>query len=383
MEPTAATPSLEDILHGRIAADGPLGFADFMAAALYEPGLGYYARGTRQVGRAGDFFTSVSVGPLFGELLARRFLRHWRDAGNPGRWRIIECGSHDGTLAADVLASLAAIEPRAFEALEYAIPEPLDLLRAAQRETLLGFPETVRFLDDARLLADDPLPGVAFGNEVLDALPCHLVEWRGGRWLECRVANSQDGGFGWELSEISDPALMAALKPIAGDFPDGYRTEVRTCYRDFLKPLAASLTHGLMIWVDYGFARPDYYHPARDSGTLRTFSKHRAGENPLENPGAADISAHVDFTAVAETAANLGGNAMVFRDQGAWLTEVARDWLLAREDRPEPDLLRQFQTLIHPGQLGGRFHVLELSWRPDAVPADPDALARRLFAASP
>ncbi len=354
-----------------------------MAAALYEPGLGYYARGTRQVGRGGDFFTSVSVGPLFGELLARRFLREWRKAGSPRRWRIIECGAHDGTLAADVLAALSTLNACAFRALEYAIPEPLAQLQEAQRKTLHSFPETVRFLPDPLELTTAPLPGIAFGNELLDALPCHIVEWRGGRWLECRVAVSNDDRLTWEVGEIDDPCLTSALAPLGGAFPEGYRSEVRTGYRSFLEPLVRSLQSGLMLWLDYGFARPDYYHPARSSGTLRTFSNHRAGEDPLKTPGETDITAHVDFTAVAEAAASLGGHATEFRNQGAWLTETAREWLLELDGNPQPALLRQFQTLIHPAHLGGSFQILELSWSRGASPQDPAALAHRLFGRAP
>lgn len=379
MGASPATPSFGRILHERVARDGPLGFADFMAAALYDPQHGYYARGTRQVGRAGDFFTSVSVGPLFGTLLARRFLREWQESGRPHRWRIIECGAHDGTLAADVLAEIQVRDTRAFEGLEYTIPEPLPALQAAQRQTLAGFAETVRFLSDAAALGDDPLPGIAFGNELLDALPCHIVEWHQNRWLECRVAATADGGFTWQPGDIRDPLLTAALAPLGSAFPEGYRTEVRTQYAGFLAPLAQALNGGLMVWVDYGFARPDYYHPDRTAGTLRTFSKHRAGENPLAHPGEADITAHVDFTAVAEAAMALGGQPLVFLNQGAWLTNIARDWLLEQEGNPDPQALRQFQTLTHPAHLGRAFHVLELSWRQSPAEHDRTTLDHRLF----
>jgi SAM-dependent MidA family methyltransferase len=368
-------------MRGRIARDGPLRFPDFMAAALYEPGLGYYARGTRQIGRGGDFFTSVSVGPLFGELLARRFLREWREIGAPDRWRIIECGAHDGTLTADVLGALSKLEPKALNALEYVISEPLPVLQAAQRETLRPFPKNVRFIADPAELAADPQPGIAFGNEVLDALPCHLVEWRGEGWLECRVTLAPDGGFAWETGEIRDPPLRSALAPLGRHFPQGYRTEVRTCFRPFLETLARGLQSGLMLWADYGFARPDYYHPDRSAGTLRTFSKHRAGENPLAHPGEADITAHVDFTAVAEAAQSLGGQATGFHHQGTWLTETAREWLLDQEGNPQPSTLRQFQTLTHPAHLGGSFHFLELSWKPSASREISPTLSHRLFGA--
>lgn len=335
-----------------------------MALALYEPTLGYYARELRQVGRGGDFFTSVSVGPLFGELLARRFLREWLEAGSPPRWRILECGAHDGTLAADVLAALSLLHSQAFAACEYAIPEPLPRLQAAQRETLTQFHEKMRFTSDTAALAADPLPGVAFGNELLDALPFHLVEWKSGGWRECRVGISASGECVWETtSEITDPQLLAALNPLRTDFPENYRTEVRTNYQEFLAPLTRCLSSGLLLWADYGFARPDYYLPTRTTGTLRTFSKHRAAEDPLATPGKIDITAHVDFTAVTEAALALGCQPRLFCSQGAWLTEVGREWLLALEGNPDPAALRQFLTLTHPAHLGSRFHLLELSWQ--------------------
>ncbi len=350
-----------------------------MGSALYDPGLGYYARGARQIGRGGDFFTSVSVGPLFGGLLARRFLWEWKTLGCPERWRIIECGAHDGTLAADVLAALSMLDVRALKGLEYVIPEPLPALQEIQRETLRDFLETVRFLQTPAELADDPIPGIAFGNEVLDALPCHLVEWRGDRWRECRVGVSADDRLVWSLGEIDNPQLNSALAPLGQQFPEAYRTEIRTGYPAFLEPLVRSLDAGRMLWIDYGFARTEYYHPQRSAGTLRTFSKHRAGEDPLEFPGETDITAHVDFTAVAEVAAGLGGQATEFRNQGAWLTEIAREWLLEQDGNPQPSLLRQFQTLTHPGHLGGSFHVLELTWKQPANIPNPARLAHHLF----
>lgn len=335
-----------------------------MAAALYEPELGYYARGTRQVGRGGDFFTSVSVGPLFGNLLARRFLREWRELGSPGKWRIIECGAHDGTLAADVLGAVKQLDAAAFAALEYVICEPLARLQAAQRETLGKFGAMVVFAKGPDSLVENPLPGVVFGNELLDALPFHVVEWRCGGWCECLVGLDSMENFTWQTNDaITDPLLLEALAPLGGNFPEGYRTEVRTNFRSFLEPLTRCLSSGLLLWPDYGFARPEYYLPERHQGTLRTFSNHSAGEDPLLTPGEIDITAHVDFTAVAEAARALGCHIRAFRNQGTWLTETGREWLLSLEGAPPTDLLRQFQTLTHPSHLGGSFHLIELAWK--------------------
>lgn len=361
-EGSPATSSLRAILVEKMGQAGSLSFSDFMATALYEPSLGYYARQSRQVGRGGDFFTSVSVGPLFGELLARRFLREWTGSGAPTPWRIIELGAHDGTLAADILTAISRLEPRALETLEYAIPEPLPVLQAAQRFTLREFSRVVRFASSLEELASTPMHGIAFGNELLDALPFQVVEWTGDGWLECRVGLDGPDRFCWKTDRITDQKLLDFLNRLGANFPVGYRTEVRVDLREFLEPLTRCLLSGLVIWPDYGFARPEYYHPDRTAGTLRTFSKHRAAENPLESPGETDITAHVDFTAVTEAALELGFQPALFTSQGTWLTRQARDWLLGQEGNPDVTGLRQFQTLTHPAHLGGCFHVLELSW---------------------
>jgi SAM-dependent MidA family methyltransferase len=340
-----------------------------MATALYHPDAGYYARATHQVGRAGDFFTSVSVGPLFGSLLARRFLREWHELGAPQRWRILECGAHDGTLANDVLTAIRKLEPHAFAALEYAIAEPMPRLHAAQLKTLAPFSNHLNLTRHPETLAANPLPGIVFGNELLDALPFHVVEWHSGEWRECLVTCDPTGHFTWLTDPaIPHPRLAAALAPLGKNFPSGYRTEVRTNFLDFLKPLTRCISTGLMIWPDYGFARPDYYLPERHRGTLRTFSNHRAADDPLATPGEIDITAHVDFTAVAEAAISLGASPRAFRNQGTWLTEVGREWLLSLDGQPHPEMMRQFQTLTHPAQLGANFHVLEISWKKPSAP---------------
>jgi len=387
---TSATPALSALLRDRIAREGPLPFPEFMATALYEPALGYYARETRQVGRGGDFFTSVSVGPLFGQLLARRFLAWWQEAGQPGRWRLIECGAHDGTLAGDILTALQTLSPTAFAALEYRIIEPLPLLAEAQTANLAAFGKTVRILPSPATLTHDPLPGIVFGNELLDALPFHLVEWHDGAWAELCVENTSSemsghspasslSNFKFQISNSPlSPELSAALDSLP--LPTGpYRTEVRTNFTSFLAPLLAALTHGRMIWPDYGFARPEYYLPARNTGTLRTFQRHRAGDDPLDSPGERDITAHVDFTAVAEAAIKLGATPAEFSAQGSWLTRLAEPWLRENEAALTPAQIRQFQTLVHPGHLGAKFHLLELAWN-EAVDPEQTAQAKRRLA---
>ncbi len=381
-----ASPDLSGFLLERIAAGGPLPFHAFMGAALYHPEWGYYGRGGGQVGRRGDFFTSVSAGPLFGRLLARRLLGWWEDEGRPRAWRAIEAGAHDGTLAADILEELRALQPEAFAGLEYAVCEPLPRLRAAQREKLAGFAGKAVVFETPADLARRPLPGLVFGNEVLDALPCHRLVKAADGWRELLVDAAEDGGFRWREGGRIGPGhvlaedLAAALAGRDGEIPPGYRSELRTReeWRGFFSPLLAGLERGLMCWIDYGFAAQEYYHPARTDGTLRAYARHCAVSDPLAEPGRNDLTAHVDFTAAARAAAELGAPPAVFRSQGTWLTELARPALLAMEGAPDPVWLRNFQTLTHPAQLGARFFVLECAWNGTPAASLPAADRHRL-----
>lgn len=342
-----------------IRETGPLGFDRFMAAALYDPAGGYYARGTGQVGRDGDFFTSVSAGPVFGRLLAIHLAACWRDAGRPGRWRILEVGAHDGRLAADILDALPGIDPDADAAAEYAIVEPLDPLAAAQRGRLGHRATVVRHADEL-----SPLPGVLVANEVLDALPCRLVESTGDGWLEIGVGLDDDGAFAFvPIGPADDLALPHR--------PAGYRTEVRTGLAEFIRGFLPALSPARMLWIDYGYERDDYYAEGRREGTLRTFSRHHAGDDPLDAPGSRDISAHVDFTALREAIEACGGEVLRFENQGRFLTETARPWLLSLEGRTDAaKALRNFQTLTHPAHLGARFHLMEAAWPGKHFPHD-------------
>ncbi|MCH7226063.1 class I SAM-dependent methyltransferase [Haloferula sp. A504] len=343
---------MSERLAREIRENGPLGFDRFMAAALYDPQHGYYAGRRGQVGRAGDFFTSVSVGPLFGHLLARHLVAFWEEIGRPERWRILEVGAHEGQLAADILAALPELDATAAGAVEHAIVEPLPSLAAAQRErlgervTIVGAPGDL-----------DPLPGMLIANEVLDALPCHLVESTGDGWIELGVGF--DDGFQWvPLGPAGELAENLPRRPA------GYRTEVRRGLDEFLRGFLPALAPCRMLWIDYGYERDDYYAEGRVEGTLRTFSRHRAGDDPLDAPGSRDISAHVDFTSLREATEASGGEVMRFENQGRFLTKIARPWLLSLEGRTDAARsLRQFQTLTHPGQLGSRFHVMEAAWR--------------------
>ena len=356
----AATPSLRERIIAAISKRGGIPFPEYLEIVLYDPELGYYARTGNQVGRGGDFYTSVSVGSLFGKLLARRFFGWWEANGKPADWRILEIGAHDGTLAADILAEIHLLSPHAWQALEYAVAEPLPRLRNLQQTRLECLASRLRIAGALGEIATHPLPGAAFGNEILDALPFHLVEMAGGAWQELHVIARENGTLAMEPRETS--------LQLGSAFPEGYQTEVRTCFPAFLADVAACLTDGLLLFADYGFAAPEYYDIYRISGTLRTFSSHKAGEDPLAAPGEMDITAHVDFTDLAKAAIAVGYSPTVFNSQGSYLTQLAKPMILGG-GMEDAKTIAQFRTLTHPAHLGARFHIIELE-RSAEIPPD-------------
>ncbi|MGJ8634727.1 MAG: class I SAM-dependent methyltransferase [Luteolibacter sp.] len=357
---------MEEKLKNLIATSGPIPFPAFFQTALYDADHGYYTLGADRLGKSGDFFTSVSVGPLFGTLLAHRFLKYWEDIGSPRQWRVIEIGAHDGKLAADILTTLREISPPAWEALEYTIPEPLLPLRQAQASRLTPLASTLNL--PASLEKLPPLPGIAFGNEILDALPFHLIKMISGKWQELHVHTTPSGDLAFIPLEIAESTpLHSAVETIGTDFPENYLTEVRTSFPAFLNTLTTSLTEeGLLLFLDYGFAAPEYYDTHRSSGTLRTFSNHKAAENPLATPGLIDITAHVDFTTLAHAAAEKGYHPTEFTTQGSYLTHLAKPLILSGALNNQK-AISQFQTLTHPAHLGAKFHAIE--FRKNAIPS--------------
>lgn len=362
----SATPTLRERILAAIAGRGGIPFPDYLRIALYDPELGYYARAGTQVGRRGDFYTSVSVGPLFGRLLARRFLGWWEENGKPAEWRLLEIGAHDGTLAEDILSEIRILSPEAWQGLEYAIPEPLPRLRDLQNSRLESHASRLFIAGGFKSIAAHPLPGVAFGNEILDALPFHLIERSGASWKELHVIAGANGTLALEPRETSID--------LGGAFPDGYRTEIRTNFRDFLGEISSCLTDGLLLFADYGFAAPEYYDVSRSSGTLRTFSSHRAGEDPFSAPGETDITAHVDFTDLAKAAIAVGYFPTTFASQGSHLTNLAKP-LIMGGGLDDPKTIAQFRSLTHPAHLGARFHVIEFERTAEIPPEVAHRLA--------
>ncbi len=366
---------LETGIRDEIAsAGGILPFARFMELALYAPGLGYYEREEPIVGRAGDFYTSVSVGPLLGEMIGFQ-IAIWLEALPAGPLHLIEAGAHTGQLSLDVLGHLRSHHPDLAERVHLCIVEPSLRRQGWQRHTLRDWSGTVSWFTTLEALRQTHprLNGVLYSNELLDAFPVHPVAWnRGlGSWGEQGVG-WEDDRFVWKpLPTPCSPILevLGRLQGLPAELldllPDGFRVELAPAASNWWREAADCIHRGWLVTLDYGLFDPEFLMPHRSAGTLRTYRQHRPGSDPLEQPGLQDITAHIHWDDVRSAGEQSGLVTETLTSQRQWLGGILAATLKAGDRFPEWDgpRVRQFQTLTHPEHLGQAFRVLVQSRR--------------------
>ena len=355
-----------------------------MELALYCPVYGFYEKEKDTVGRAGDFYTNVSVGSLFGELLAFQFAE-WLESevrSQKSEVRIIEAGAHDGQLAKDILSWLQLQRPELFGQIEYWIIEPSARRQEWQQETLKLFAPRVRWFtdfEDLKLNSDkaragtqnSKLSGIIFSNELLDAMPVHRLGWDANQrtWFEWGVAVEGER-FVWakiqrsevrsQKSELDLPSAISHLpSSLLAVLPDGYTIEINPAAENWWCEAASALNRGRLVAIDYGFTAPELFSPARTNGTLRSYCAHHHAENVLANPGEQDITAHVNFAAIQAVGEKAGLKTESLISQPQFLTRIVER--ISKTDPAfewTPSRTRQFQTLTHPEHLGRAFRVL-------------------------
>jgi SAM-dependent MidA family methyltransferase len=339
---------LESIIRQEILSTGSISFARFMELALYCPKIGYYEREPSVIGRKGDFYTSVSAGPLFGELLARKFA-DWLEGFASQPAILIEAGAHDGQLALDILSWLRHFRPEL--KVNYWIVEPSERRRTWQRSKLDIFADNVTWFASLDALPQG-ICGVIFCNELLDAMPVHILHWR-SKWIELRVGLRQNV-LAWETADPASDLGQPVVPPeLARVLPENFQFEVSPARANWWRSLAAKLHQGKLVAIDYGFEEEDLISPQRLHGTVRAYYRHHLSENLLARPGEQDITAHVNFTAIRRASEGQGLRTETFLSQSRFLTDIAvgmPTWT--------PERVRQFQTLTHPEHLGRSFRIL-------------------------
>lgn len=341
------------LIRGDIALQGGwIPFSRFMELALYAPGLGYYSAGARKFGAKGDFVTAPELSPLFGHTLARQVA----DIMAQSTPQVLELGAGSGKLAVDILHEL---EQRDSLPDTYSILEVSADLRERQQtllqQRLPHLVERVRWLDSL----PEQLSGAIIGNEVLDALPVHLVHWADSRILEIGVS-SEGERFVWVERLPESSALLEIAQQIS--VPDDYVSEISLTARGLIGSLCERLHSGALLFIDYGFGAREYYHPQRSSGTLMCHYRHHAHDDPFFLPGLQDITAHVDFTAIAESAIDHGASLLGYTSQAHFLLNCGITDFLSAES---PDNVRdylplstQLQKLTSPAEMGELFKVI-------------------------
>ena len=340
------------------AAGGAMPFARYMEIALYAPALGYYSGGATKFGAAGDFVTAPEFSPLFGQALARQVAQVCA-ASAP---RVLEFGAGSGKLAAGVLLEL---EQLGAPCEHYAILELSGELRVRQRNTVTALAphqaHKVEWLD----ALPDSIEGCVIANEVLDAMPVHLITWRASGTNE-QMVTATPTGFSFTDHPL-DSALRADADEIARDhpLPDGYTSEICPAARAWTGELARRLTRGGALLIDYGFPAAEYYHPQRATGTLKAHYRHHSLDDPFFLPGLCDLTAHVDFTAIALAAQNAGLDVAGYTSQAQFLINCGITGLLERagpnQARTYLPIANQAQRLLSPAEMGELFKVLAVS----------------------
>ncbi len=358
------------LVANRIRQAGPLTVAAYMDLALYAPGVGYYARADQRSGRAGDFYTSVDTGPLFGELLAAQFAEMWRrlqgaEPSPPARVDLVEAAAGNGRLSKDILDAARVRDPAFYAATALHLSERSAGARAAQLATLDGHAARLAWSDEG---LPSHVTGILFANELLDALPVHLVTMTGDGLREIYV-DLEAGALVERVGPPSTPALPAYLDEVGVVLDPGVRAEINLCARTWMRDAASRLDRGFLVLIDYGHDAADLYSARHAAGTLATFQRHQmdtrdpaSSATPpwLVEPGSRDLTTHVDFTGLRLAAGQSGLALLGMADQMHFLLGIATAAGVL-DDLARPARVRDrlaFKTLMVPGGLGTTHSVL-------------------------
>jgi SAM-dependent MidA family methyltransferase len=325
---------LESTIRAEIAARGPLTFARFMEIALYHPRWGYYTApgAPARIGRAGDYFTNVSVGAMFGAVLATQFAEMWETMGRPAEFLVLELGAHRGQLGADVCAWVKRQRPDFAATLRY---------------------ETRDYPGDVPMR----FTGCIVSNELVDSFPVHRVTRRGDEWLELHVA-VRDEQLTTVAAGLSCDELRDAVARLPRCGTEDYTTEIHLEAGRWMARVARCIERGFVMTVDYGYAAEDYYAPHRKEGTLLCYRQHRLANDPLARPGEQDITAHVNFSALVECGAAGGLAVLGFTEQCRFVAGALERHGQSLAAADDPGAIRQLKTLLHPELMGQTFKVL-------------------------
>jgi len=358
---------LKQKIIGTIGGNGPVTFEAFMDMALYYPGLGYYTSPGSVIGRKGDFYTSSHLHPIFGAMIGRQLMEMWEQMGSPEDFHAVEIGGGAGHLCKDILSYLSRPSPKNEESekrtnfltsLKYVMVELNPAFQKSQRE-LLGEPGgKVKWIKSLKDLTYK-INGCIFSNELLDAFPVHIVEMRDE--LKEVFVNFISGDFMEQMQKVSDVSLTDYMKEFSIIIRDGYRTEINLRIRDWLNEISSALSEGFLLTIDYGYSAEEYYSEERTKGTLICYYNHQCNENPYQNIGSQDITAHVNFSSLKKWGEGAGLNTIGYSPQGTFLISSGIDDVITELYSDAPDYsseISKIKGLILPQGLGESHKVM-------------------------
>jgi len=349
--------NLREVIMREIRDLGPIPFSRYMWLCLYHPELGYYARNAEQFGKAGDFYTSSDVHAVFGRLLARQFDEMWRVLGCPVRIQITELGPGRGLFAQDVLDWSQKTFPDFFAATHYLLVEQSPALRAKIQDTLGRHVDAGKASVVATLSPANDVPVILFANEFVDALPVEILSDHGMLRIELRDGKLVEG---WEPvpTQLREFLERYSVLPVTGE-----RLEAPLLAQSCMAEAARTIRQGFLVAIDYGYTQREQIE-GRHRGTLMTYRRHSAGVNPYEAPGEQDITAHVNFTALADAANAQGMEVQPLLTQSQFLmgigegNQFADAFAECRLPQERAKVALQLKHLVTPAGVGESFHVL-------------------------
>lgn len=369
---SSETPLLP-IIKQEIRTRGALPFARFMELCLSHPEFGYYTSERTKLGKSGDFYTSAHVAPVFARVLARYLEGLWQRLEKPGRFDLVELGPGDGTLAAELLSWLRARYPECFEAVRYMGIEQSARLRGQVNKRLGEFGERVQtaseFPEEDR--SGTGFCGCVFANELFDALPVHILVWRGGQWRE-RMVGWKAERLAWVEKEPSFHNLAEQaeecfdLELAEGERPDGWTAEIRPQAAGWMRRIAGGTAQGEVLIVDYGYTLNEWRAGRFPEGSALGYRGHQVAEDLLGNPGDQDLTAHVNFTELMEAGKTFGMKLLGLDSQARFLLGVGEGNEFAdvfgdcESDAEHQRRARLLKTLIVPNAMGEAFRVLRM-----------------------
>lgn len=366
LKSSSAETELSMLIKECISSDGKISFHRFMDMALYHPRLGYYMSERTKIGWEGDFFTSPDLHPVLAVSIMKQLAEMYRIIGGKGRLKVVETGAGKGELCRQILSAAFERENDLFDVMEYTIVEKSPSFEAMQKEHI-GSHDNLRgkvswhgSIEDA---LEDSECTVVLSNELLDAFPIHKVVYCSGQWQEVYVT-VEEGAF-MELNvPISDIRLENCLAKLEGPFMEGYTTELNLDAMSWIESVGRNLQKGFVITIDYGYSRGDYYAVERTKGTLLCYHRHELSEDPYRRVGEQDITAHIDFTSIAEAGEKAGLLPVGYCDQFHFLMGmgVFEEFnVMGETESYDVDGYAENQaikSLLMPEGMGGTFKVL-------------------------